>query len=97
MVLVSYMTTLAANEKFFFRVGTLEKVIIFILAFIFLNGGDLPQGQVGLVGFRGSPLVELFAAGSSLPYMFCVLLLLLVIVGVVKIVKLEEGPIVKRL
>jgi len=97
MVLISYITTLAANEKFFFKVGGIEKVIGFLFVFIILIGGNSSQGQNGIIGFIGSPLTELFAAGACLPYLLCVLLLLIVLIGVVKMVKLEEGPIVKRL
>jgi len=48
-------------------------------------------------GFRGSLLAELFSARACLPYVFCTLLLLVVLIGVVKVVKLESGPLAKRL
>jgi len=98
IVLIAYITTLAANEKFFFY-SSGASVFAFLL--VTLAGGLFILNSRGMgranPGFGGSVLTELFSARACLPYVLCVLLLLIVLIGVVKVVKLERGPLAKRL
>lgn len=98
IVLIAYTTTLAANEKFFFysRSISIRSLLVLLVVGSLASINSNHTGRVDS-GFRGSVLAELFSARACLPYIFCVLLLLIVLIGVVKIVKLERGPLAKRL
>merc|ERR1719292_22915 len=96
IVLVVYMTTLAANEKFILlkRYGN-----YFVLGFVLLIGisGIIPLGGAtrGLAPNRNIVTV-IFEPVNATLYMFRVLYLLLALICVVKVIKLEKGPLVIR-
>lgn len=96
IVLVVYITTLAANEKFILmkRYGS-----HFVLGVVMLVGirGIIPLGGItmGLVPNRNIVTVIFDSVNATL-YMFRVLYLLLALICVVKVIKLEKGPLVIR-
>ena len=96
IVLVVYMTTLAANEKFILikRYGTFLTVIVLTQV-----------GTIRMMPFRGrmrglapnsNSVTVIFESANASLYIFRVLYLLLALICVVKVIKLEKGPLVMR-
>jgi len=96
IVLIIYIRTLAANEKIFFKVT--NKMVIFtflsliILLFLFLEKNLKIKTSIGVI-VAGS----LYECSNISTLIFLIIYLLLTIVCVVKLVKFESGPLIKRL
>jgi len=96
IVLVVYMTTLAANEKFVLieRYGN-----YFVLGLVVFTGigGIVPMGSFTRRLAPNSNIVTvIFESVNATLYIFRVLYLLLALICVVKVIKLEKGPLVIR-
>lgn len=96
IVLVVYITTLAANEKLTNKKG---------FAWALLGPGVFLLGMAPLLPFTSVSegpfhvkvsVTSLFEAANTALYLFSVFYLLLALVCVVKVIKLEKGPLVKR-
>ena len=96
IVLVVYITTLAANEKFIFMKGYGNYLALGVVLFISIRG-IIPLGGAtrGLAPNRNMVTVIFDSVNATL-YMFRVLYLLLALICVVKVIKLEKGPLVVR-
>nr|BAE46525.1 NADH dehydrogenase subunit 6 [Neocalanus tonsus] len=96
MVLIIYMSTLAANEKIFFKVT--NKMVIFtflsliMLLFLLLEKNLKMKTSMGVM-VAGS----LYECSNMSTLIFLMIYLLLTMVCVVKLVKFESGPLIKRL
>jgi len=98
IILIIYITSIAANEKFnSYLKDSLRKIIL---------GGVLLVASVvfipvleKVIFLENTPtfLISLIESRSRLIYFWITFYLLLVLIRAVKIVKLEEGPLVKRL
>merc|ERR1712030_287114 len=96
IVLIIYMSTLAANEKFFLSIsaiktgvsGTVRLVVGMGLYQKYAGGKISPGGIVASVLYEG-PNISILV--------FLIFYLLLTLVAVVKLVKFEFGPLIKRL
>lgn len=93
MVIITYMSSLAANEKIFFGGLKLKRSsIFFIFIIIFLDEVDVKK-----INSSFSFVRNLYDLRIFLTLLFCFLSLLLALIRLVKLIKLEEGPLVKRL
>lgn len=98
IILIIYITSIAANEKF----NTQKKFFLGAgLLFIVLRGVRLlllpSLEKTFSLERRPTFLIRLIEARSRLIYFWITFYLLLVLIRAVKIVKLEEGPLVRRL
>ena len=93
IIIVIYITSLASNEKAGFE--------------LLSNGGFIFLGLRRLIFFDSRETLKLsssfkfvgdfFEVESIRSLILCFILLLLAIISLVKVIKLEEGPMVKRL
>ena len=96
IVLIIYMSTLAANEKFFLSISTIKtgasgtaRLVVGIGLYQKYAGGKIsPGGIVASVLYEGPNMSIL---------VFLIFYLLLTLVAVVKLVKFESGPLIRRL
>lgn len=96
IVLVVYMTTLAANEKLINPRGARRGLVVFLLRVLSLyplltliaSAAELPRTK--------NVVISLFESSNASVYVFRVFYLLLALVCIVKVIKLEKGPLVKR-
>jgi len=96
IVLIIYMSTLAANEKFFLSISTIKtgargaaRLAVGIgLYQKYASRKISPGGIVASVLYEG-PNISILV--------FLIFYLLLTLVAVVKLVKFESGPLIKRL
>jgi len=93
IVLVVYMCTLCSNEKF--RVSHYPRVLILLLAIRCVYWAPVLPGGTLNSCIRGTPYLYEFSQIIGLVYLIGFLMLALVCV--VKLVKFEAGPLVKRL
>merc|ERR1711913_173916 len=98
LVLIFYITTMSANEKLYHtsQVNSRELIIygVFVLGFYsFIFPIKKTRVRERALNFT----LTLMETSSRGIYVWITFYLLLVIIRVVKIVKLEEGPLVKRL
>ena len=95
IILIIYINTLAINEKFFFykMKNKIFYVLIFALTlnFIFYKNFTL---KINLSNFMS---IRLYNSMNILMIIFLILYLLLTLICVVKLVKFEYGPLIKRL
>ena len=98
IVLIIYITSIAANEKFNSQLKKRLRRLILAILLVSLRITMLPTLEK-VVFLENTPtfLMSLIEARSSLMYFWITFYLLLVLISVVKIVKLEEGPLVRRL
>ena len=98
IVLIIYITSIAANEKFNSQLKKRFRRLILAILLVSLRITILPALEK-VVFLENTPtfLMSLIEARSSLMYFWITFYLLLVLISVVKIVKLEEGPLVRRL
>merc|ERR1712080_678917 len=95
IVLVVYITTLAANEKFILikRYGTFLVVIVLTL----VGTIRIPfRGRMRGLAPNSNSVTVIFESANASLYVFRVLYLLLALICVVKVIKLEKGPLVMR-
>lgn len=94
--MVVYITTLAANEKFIISVNY-SKVSLIVGAGISLVLFLIKSIEIAVTL---SPVIRIVAVlfdGSNMTmYVFRILYLLVALVCVIKIIKLEKGPLVVR-
>nr|YP_010406810.1 NADH dehydrogenase subunit 6 [Labidocera rotunda]URC16611.1 NADH dehydrogenase subunit 6 [Labidocera rotunda] len=95
MVVLLFMVSVCANEKFFYSVGPqIGPSLIFwgISSLIIAKNTALSEGMSGV----STPLV-LYQSDGMFSFILFMLILVLCMLSVVKISKLESGPMVKRL
>merc|ERR1712002_313185 len=97
IILIIYITTMSANEKLYHtsQVNSRELGIygVFVLGFYrFIFPMEKTRARERALNFT----LTLMETSSRGIYVWITFYLLLVIIRVVKIVKLEEGPLVKR-
>lgn len=97
MVLVVYITTLAANEKLIRIRGGGRLFIVFRSRLLGLSFLLAPSFAPGALQGVKNIIIPLFEASNTTIYLFRTVYLLLALVCVVKVIKLEKGPLVKRL
>ena len=95
-MLVVYMTTLAANEKFIMPVNY-SKVTLMVGAGIRLVVFLIKAIETAVTLSPVISIVAVLFDGSNITiYVFRILYLLVALVCVIKIIKLEKGPLVVR-
>jgi len=95
IVIITYMTSLAANEKLFlvpnFKKFSLAPPLFLVLIFVQEDYTKfILTSEFSFVG-------GVFSVRFVFQLLTCFLLLLLAIIRVIKLIKLEDGPLVKRL
>lgn len=97
IILIIYIRTLAANEKFSSSSLSLESlVIISLIALIIVPMYNIKYSY-GFVNMNNTALGVAYEASNFSLLMFLIIYLLLTLVCVVKLVKFESGPLIKRL
>merc|ERR1711878_97066 len=97
IILIIYIRTLAANEKFSSSSLSLENlVIISIITLIIVPMYNIKYSY-GFVNMNNTALGVAYEASNFSLLMFLIIYLLLTLVCVVKLVKFESGPLIKRL
>jgi len=97
-VLIIYITSLAANEKIILVVKNFKfRLIFFFLFNLFLYFLKKDINLNSIFSNRSNFITRLIENRSSLLYLLTTYYLLLVLIRVVKIVKQEKGPLVRRL
>merc|ERR1711996_66753 len=95
IVLIFYMSTLAANEKFI--IPKFNRYLIFILIFFmprfFINCYNYTIKS----SFNSRIVINLYEYLNRSTLLFLIFYLLITIICVVKLVKFERGPLVGRL
>ena len=95
MILIIYIRTLAANEKFI--IPKSSRYLIFILVFLF-SRFFLNYYNYGIKSSSNSRIViNLYEYSNISMSIFSIFYLLITIICVVKLVKFERGPLVGRL
>merc|ERR1711997_1006343 len=96
IVLVVYITTLAANEKFIITVNYSRVMLIIGVGLRFILFLIKPI-EISVTIFPVISMVAvLFDCSNITIYVFRILYLLVALVCVIKIIKLEKGPLVVR-
>ena len=97
IILIIYIRTLAANEKFSLLNIKSRRVIFFVilrLLFIFLIKY---KNIFNFVRLNNTAVGILYESSNFSLLLFLIMYLLLTLVCVVKLVKFESGPLIKRL
>ena len=95
IVLIIYINTLSINEKFFIKnFSFIDSVFIFNLTLIFFF---FKKNIHIKVNFSGTTPIILYENMNFFVLLFLILYLLLTIICVVKLIKFEYGPLIKRL
>jgi hypothetical protein len=93
IIIVIYMTSLAANEKASVSFsGTRGILFLSLRMLLFLDSNWTYNDHSSYTFVR-----NFYNQDSVGSVIFCFIILLLTIIRVVKLIKLEEGPMVKRL
>ena len=95
IILIIYINTLAINEKFF-----LYKIFnksLFLLMFIILFQIIFFKNFFIKINLSNFISIILYESMNSVSLLFLILYLLLTLICVVKLVKFEYGPLIKRL
>jgi len=95
IVLIIYINTLAINEKFFFYKIKFKYMYVFI--FLFLTQLIIFKNIFVKTNYSNIISISLYDSINSLSLVFLILYLLLTLICVVKLVKFEYGPLIKRL
>ena len=96
IILIIYIRTLAANEKFISNYtifNLIPLVILLIFSFIIINYYYCNY----ILSERISSVISIYEISFYNFLVFLIIYLLLTIVRVVKLVKFETGPLIKRL
>jgi len=93
IVVIIYISSLAANEKSFFAPPIFLLLSPRLISLGLVLDSSQPYKIASSFLFAG----DAYRPGFSLILFFCFLLLLFAIVCAVKLIKLEAGPLVKRL
>ena len=95
IILIIYINTLAMNEKFFFY--KIFNKPLYIAIFIILTQIIFFKNFYLKVNFSNYMSIRLYESINLLSLIFLMLYLLLTLICVVKLVKFEYGPLIKRL
>jgi len=95
IVLIIYINTLAINEKFFYYKINYKPTYLFI--FFFLLQIILVKNFYYKINLSNYISMNLYESMNFISLLFLILYLLLTLVCVVKLVKFEYGPLIKRL
>merc|ERR1739842_42077 len=94
IILIIYMNTLAINEKFFFVKKNFSFIIFWIpLITIFL----IVKNSFFKINVRNSIRILIYENINHYIIIFLIIYLLLTLICVVKLIKFEYGPLIKRL
>ena len=98
IILIIYITSIAANEKFNSYLRTSLRKPVWGVALLRISVVFIPVLEKAIF-LENAPtfLIRLIESRSRLIYFWITFYLLLVLIRAVKIVKLEEGPLVRRL
>lgn len=96
IILIIYIRTLAANEKFFTEVSQ-GKLALFLLASVIPAGAIISKFRRLKIRPGIMAAGTLYECSNMSILIFLIVYLLLTIICVVKLVKFESGPLIKRL
>lgn len=94
MVIIIYITSLAANEKIFW---TSKFSWLNLTPLVFISVFVIDERTKKIIRRNFSFVGDLFGLSFIIFLLGCFIILLLTIISVIKIIKLEEGPLIKRL
>merc|ERR1711979_89150 len=97
IILIIYIRTLAANEKFSSSSLSLENLVIISLITLIIVPMYNIKYSYGFVNMNNTALGVAYEASNFSLLVFLIIYLLLTLVCVVKLVKFESGPLIKRL
>lgn len=92
--MITYMVSLASNEKTFLNYNFSIVTLLAFTSSTFLVFDLQKLGEVASLSLFVGPLYEVEGAQ---PLIFSFSMLLVALIRVVKLIKLEEGPLIKRL
>ena len=95
IILIIYINTLAINEKFYFY--KVKNKSIFILIFLISIQIIFIKNYGWKINFSNFISINLYESINFISLIFLILYLLLTLICVVKLVKFEYGPLIKRL
>lgn len=95
IILIIYMSTLAANEKFI--IPKFNRYLIFILIFFMSRFFINCYNYTIKSSFNSRIVINLYEYLNRSTLLFLIFYLLITIICVVKLVKFERGPLVGRL
>jgi len=95
IILIIYINTLAINEKFFFY--KINHKYLYLFIFIFLLQIIFYKNFFLKINFSNFISISLYESINLLSLIFLIFYLLLTLICVVKLVKFEYGPLIKRL
>merc|ERR1739842_31060 len=97
IILIIYIRTLAANEKFSLLNIRSRKVIFFLFLRLLLSVLIKHKNIFNFVRLNNTAVGILYESSNFTLLLFLIIYLLLTLVCVVKLVKFESGPLIKRL
>jgi len=97
IILIIYIRTLAANEKFSLLNIRSRKVIFFLFLRLLLTVFIKHKNIFNFVRLNNTAVGILYESSNFTLLLFLIIYLLLTLVCVVKLVKFESGPLIKRL
>merc|ERR1712212_1032302 len=95
IILIIYISTLAANEKF--RAPTSFRVLILIFIIIGASFTIISYNYRNKTSFNINIVINLYEYSNGSLSIFLITYLLITMICVVKLVKFEKGPLVGRL
>ena len=94
IILIIYINTLAINEKFFFIKKNFSFIIFLSLSLLFIFIG---KNRFIKINHRNSVAMLIYDTINFYIIIFLMLYLLVTLICVVKLIKFEYGPLIKRL
>ena len=94
IILIIYINTLAINEKFFFMKKNFSFIIFLSSFLIFILVG---KNRFIKINYRNSIAILIYDTINFYIMIFLILYLLVTLICVVKLIKFEYGPLIKRL
>ena len=95
IILIIYINTLAINEKFYFY--KVKNKFLYIIIFIVIINTIFYKNFFLKVNLSNFISIRLYNSINFMIIIFLILYLLLTLICVVKLVKFEYGPLIKRL
>ena len=95
IILIIYINTLAINEKFFFY--KISNKFLYLILFIVLAQIIFSKNFFFKINLSNFIAIGLYESINFISLIFLILYLLLTLICVVKLVKFEYGPLIKRL
>ena len=97
IILIIYISTLAANEKFrILEINWVNISIVFFLRILIITIRKY-KNVINFISINNTAVGILYESSNFTLLLFLILYLLLTLVCVVKLVKFESGPLIKRL